>query len=71
MEKDPEKKKQYEKECEEYKPPKIKFMKIDEKSRSPSEIVQNYLFERGIDLPDDMKEEYDIAMNPNMNQKVV
>ena len=46
-------------------------MKIDEQNRSPSEIVQNYLFERGIDMPDDMKEEYDISFNPNLNQKIV
>lgn len=39
MEKDPEKKKQYEKETKEYVPPQIKFLKLDDTKKSPNEII--------------------------------
>ena len=71
MDNDPELKKKWEEDQKNYSPPQMNFFKIDKESRKPNEIIQQYLHERGMNLPDSLKPKTDIRLNPNLNQDVV
>jgi immunoglobulin-binding protein 1 len=71
LDNDPELKKKYDEEQKNYSPPQMNFVKIDAKARTPNEIIEQYLQQRGIDLPDSLKPKVDISMNPNLNTDVI
>ncbi len=69
LNKDPELKKKYEKEKSNYKPPKLNFFKYEGKKK-PNEIIEKYLIERGIKVPEHLqnKEIENIHMKPNLDR---
>lgn len=71
LEKDPELKRQYLEDQKNYSPPQMNFFKIDKEARKPNQIIQQYLQERGLNLPDALKPKTDIRHNPNINQNIV